>query len=309
MTRFNLTSWLNPLTLSLIAFLTIAFWLGSNPSPRIDYDRLEQYPYPSVTTQSPTLPVSPTPRLPQRLTQANPVWLEARAVYALDLDTGYVLYQKNEHAELLPASTTKIMTALVALKLYGPETMVTVTNGNESVGQKASLVPNEVYRVADLLHALLLDSGNDAAVTLAQHHPDGYSAFIKEMNQTAQALGLTHTHFANASGIESPYHYSSAHDLAVMAKTLLDNPLLREIVKLKEYTITDSITQRRHYLQNTNQLLGVIPGVEGVKAGECLVTLINRDGHRVLTVVLGSTNRFEETKTLIEWIYTEYQWP
>jgi D-alanyl-D-alanine carboxypeptidase len=249
----------------------------------------------------------PVPQIPQ-----EPLWLSARGVLILDVSSRSLLYQKNMDAQLLPASTTKIMTALVTLDTFNLDDNITVTTGPESIGNKAELYPGEKITVNDLLYALLLSSGNDAAVTLAQNHPQGYSAFIKAMNQKAQNLGLINTHFTNASGIDSPYHFISPRDLALLALTAYHNDTLRPIFSTKQITVK-SQNGYSHFFQNTNQLLGQIEGVTGIKtgwteeAGECLVTYVDGQ-HPLLFVVLGSTDRFGETKTLINWIQRNYTW-
>jgi D-alanyl-D-alanine carboxypeptidase (penicillin-binding protein 5/6) len=301
---------INPVTLSfgLLIALALTSALVHPEAPAI----INPQPVPS-----PTIIPTPTPLpypLPFRTDSALPPWFTARGVIVIDRLSGTVLYEKNADAQLLPASTTKMMTALVALDQYSPADLVTVTNGNESIGHKAELSPGEIYTVEDLLYALLLDSGNDAAVTLAQHHPQGYTAFIEQMNAKAQSLGFKNTHFTNASGIESPYHYASARDLVNLATVLLENPLLAKIVDTRTKNITDLKYKHSHLLNNTNELLGKIPGVQGVKtgwtelAGDCLVTLVDRENHPIIMVLLGSTDRFGETAKLIEWIYQNYRW-
>jgi serine-type D-Ala-D-Ala carboxypeptidase (penicillin-binding protein 5/6) len=250
----------------------------------------------------------------KRISQTNPAWVTARGVAIYDLQSWTLLYGKNETAELLPASTTKIMTALVALEIFDPQELVTITRADRTVGQTASLVPGEQFSVEDLLYALLLNSGNDAALNLAAHDPQGYADFVERMNARAAAMGLTHTRFANVSGLESPFHYSSAQDLAMITKVALENRFFRTIVATPSHTITSRSTRTTKRLVNLNQLLTSVEGVKGVKtgttpqAGQCLITLVERDGHEVLIVVLGSQDRYQETTELIEWVYSSFRW-
>jgi D-alanyl-D-alanine carboxypeptidase len=254
---------------------------------------------------------SPIPVLPPEIA---PPPLTAQGVIVVDLNSSTVLYDYQSDLRLLPASTTKIMTALVTLTDYPLSDLVTVTNANQAIGQKAELIPGETLTVHDLLYALLLDSGNDAAVTLAQHHPQGYYGFINRMNELARELSLTSTNFENSSGIESPNHFTTARDLYLLTKEALKNPTFAQIVATESQVITSTDGRYAHWLQNLNQLLGRVEGVKGVKtgwtetAGECLISYVERDGHRILIVVLGSQDRFGESQSLIEWVFSSYTW-
>lgn len=265
-----------------------------------------------ATSLSPT--PTPIPLFPHPLLVSSPPLLTARAIVVIDDDSSEILYAKAPDERLYPASTTKIMTALVAMKEYQLDDVVAVTNANESVGHKAELVPGDQFTVTDLLYALLLNSGNDAAVTLAQHHPQGYSGFINAMNQTATELGLSNTHFTNASGLENSAHYASVRDLAILTRSAMKEPLFKQIVSTPQYAITSLNSQRLYKLANLNQLLTTVPGVSGVKtgwtelAGECLVTTVNQDNHPLTLVILGSQDRFGETEKLIQWVYQNTRW-
>lgn len=165
---------------------------------------------------------------------------------------------------------------------------------------------------------MLLNSGNDAAYDIAANAPGGIAGFVDAMNAEVSRLGLTDTHFQNPAGFDDASHYSSAYDLAVIAQKVIADPTLARVVSTKETVISEvggvsSDSARKHYLHNVNQLLGE-DGIIGVKtgftekAGENLVGLVERNGRRVLTVVLRSTDRFGETKTLMDWIYKNYTW-
>lgn len=245
---------------------------------------------------------------------STPPESSARAVYIFEPTTGTVLYSKNARERLPMASTTKIMTALVALDIYTPETLLTVYTADNAVGHTMKLLPQDKLTVKDLLYGLLVSSGNDAALALAENYPGGdYRDFITRMNQKAAALGLTDTRFTNASGLDDVGHYSSVRDLTLIAKKLLENDILRQIVATKKITVT-SAADNQYVLTNTNQLLGTLPGVLGLKtgwtpiAGECLVTYTVRDGHELITAILGSSNRFADSENLIDWVYTHTVW-
>lgn len=238
--------------------------------------------------------------------------LTATGIYVSDLDTGIVLYDKNPHEQLKPASLTKIMTALVALDYYPEDFVLSVINGESSVGATAKLVKGDRLTFETMMEALLIPSGNDAAVTLAENYPGGYVNFVAKMNSKAHDLGLVNSHFANVSGVESPNHYTSAYDIAMIAKSALKRNLFSNIVSTQKTTIT-SLKGYHYPLETTNKLLGE-PGVLGVKtgwtpeAGECLVTLVNRDNHPILVSLLNSKDRFGESEKLINWIYQNYSW-
>jgi D-alanyl-D-alanine carboxypeptidase (penicillin-binding protein 5/6) len=164
------------------------------------------------------------------------------------------------------------------------------------------------------LKALLIPSGNDAAFVLATHHPLGYAGFTAAMNNVAQELHLDESHFSNPSGLDQQDQTASAHDLAILANEIMKDPVLRQIVGTPHTVISDTTGTIHHSLQSTHELLGVEDGVIGVKtgttefAGENLITAVNRDGHEVIIVVLGSQQRYGETKALIHWIFTKYGW-
>lgn len=253
--------------------------------------------------------VAPVPVLKEGVTLPE---ISARGLLITDLGSGTELAEKAADAQLLPASTTKIMTALIALENYDPGMIVEIVNEDRSVGMTANLVAGETITVKNLLAAMLINSGNDAALALAQAYPGGYLKFIQAMNEKTKLLGLNNSNFANVSGVDSVNHYTSARDLSVISKEALKYDLFAETVNIKSITIRSEDDAITHVLNSTNQLLGVVPGVRGVKtgwtpsAGECLVTLIKRDGHEILIVMLGSRDRFGETRQLINWVFDNH---
>ncbi len=233
--------------------------------------------------------------------------ISARHVFVLDKLSKTVLFQKAADSEVFPASTTKMMTALVALDKFSLDQIITVSRSYPE-GQTIGLQPGEQLSIEQLLYAMLVQSGNDAAEVLAENYPGGRSAFIEAMNQKAIDLNLDHTHFANPTGLDEVGHYSSATDLARLAETAITHPEFSRIVA------TENAVVANHVLTNINELLGKVPGVLGVKtgftdgAGQSLVTLVSRDSHPVILVVLGSTDRFGDSEKLINWIYTNFKW-
>ncbi len=239
--------------------------------------------------------------------------LSAEAALAVDLDSGMRLYEKNPDSPLLPASTTKIVTALVAMDYY-PEGLVLKVGSIAVDGQKMGLVSGEEITVNNLLYGLLVFSGNDAAEVLAQNYPGGRDGFVTAMNLKAKQLSLTDSYFTNPSGLDGNGLKTSARDMVRVSVVAMKNQRFAQIVGTKEKVVTSLDGKIVHRLENINQLLGKIAGVMGVKTGwtedarENLVTYVTRDNHPVVIALLGSQDRFGETKELIEWIFGNYDW-
>lgn len=237
----------------------------------------------------------------------------AGGIVIQDIDSSVMLYKRNEAQKLSPASTTKILTALVALDAYQLDDVLTVKTVVNN-GATMKLVPGERITAENVLYGALIESGNDAAYTLADNYPGGVDAFVTAMNNKAKTLHLTDSSFTNPVGYDDPNHKMTPMDLARLAIVALSNRTIAKMVAIPQITISDVTHTYFHPLQNVNQLLGKIPGVGGIKtgwteeAGENLVTLVERGGHRVIVVVLHSRDRFGETARLIDWVYNNYQW-
>jgi len=259
---------------------------------------------------------------PSRAFPPNPVLaaessfpvISGQGALAVDLNSGVPLYEKNADAPLLPASTTKIITALVALDGYQLDQVLTVGKEIAVDGQKMGLYPGEQMKVEDLLYGLLVYSANDAAVTLAQNFPGGYNAFVAAMNAKAAELFMINSYFDNPVGLDGANQHSTAKDLVRASEVAMRNQEFAKIVGTRRITVTDVTGKSVYNLRNINELLGKVPGVLGIKTGwtqnarENLVTYIERDGHRVIIAVLGSQDRFGETKELADWIFSNYEW-
>ena len=242
--------------------------------------------------------------------------VSAQGALAVDLDSGVTLYEKNADQKLLPASTTKIMTALVAMDYYKLDQVITI--GQISVGtdtQRMGLVPGEQITFQDLLYGLLVYSASDVAMTLADNYSGGVEAFVAAMNQKAQALSLVNTQFENPVGLDgNGDQVSTAKDMVRLTRVAMQNPEFAKIVATKTVTIKSVDGKYVYPLTNINILLGKVDGVFGVKTGwtenarENLITYINRNNRKVMIAVLGSQDRFGETKELIDWIYGSYEW-
>jgi serine-type D-Ala-D-Ala carboxypeptidase (penicillin-binding protein 5/6) len=242
-----------------------------------------------------------------QLTQ--PPAVGAMAALVIDLDSGQTLYARKPNQPLPPASTAKLMTALVTVKHANVDDRVTVSaHAAGTPGSRMGLVSGETLTVRDLLYGLLLPSGNDAAVALAEHVAGSQEAFVRLMNETGAALGLKNTTFANPHGLDDPAQMSTAADLAVMAQAAFAYPLLARIVA----TPTAQIAGRT--LTNTNELLGAYQGADGVKtgttdaAGECLVASVTRNGHRLLVIILHSADRYADARTLLDYSTGGWRW-
>lgn len=262
-----------------------------------------------------SLPVGEVPVMASQLALAEDALstLTARSVYVQDLTTQAVLFQKNAQRILLPASTTKLMTALVVMESQDLDDSVTIVPV-AGVNLSPSLLRiGGVYTVYDLLHALLIQSSNEAAYALAASHPAGPLAFVARMNEKAQELGLESTYFENPAGFDAPRQISSARDLAVLTQVFLQEPLLKSIVALSEYSISNTATNTQLQLKTTHQLLGKDPSVIGVKTGttqgasQVLITVFERNGRQVLVIVMGSEDRYSETANIADWAYATYQ--
>ena len=263
--------------------------------------------------QLPFVLPSPAPYPVNRTGNFPGAEISAGGVVVLDVDSGVFLYTRNSEILLAPASTTKILTALVGLDAYQLDDVVTVKT-IPSDGQMMGLVPGERITVENLLYGTLIHSGNDAALALAENYPGGVPKFVSAMNEKAKALHLTKSTFTNPVGYDDPNHKMTPLDLSRLARVALDNKIIAKMVAIPEITISDVTHTYFHHLKNVNQLLGKIPGVGGIKtgwteeAGENLVTLIERNGNRVIIVILQSKDRFGETAKLIDWVFTNYVW-
>ncbi|MGD9129551.1 MAG: hypothetical protein PVJ09_03635 [Candidatus Woesebacteria bacterium] len=240
--------------------------------------------------------------------------LTAQSYLVIDLASSAILLEKEARSLRYPASTTKLMTALVAAKTYPDNRTLVVNKEAFTQGNTMGLRLKEQIAVKELLTGLLVASANDAAFVLASNHPLGYAGFVLEMNQMAEALHLENTRFTNPSGLDDQNHQSTAFDLAIISREFLKNTFLKELVEQKKIIVTDTTGRIKHYLYNTNDLLGSEEGVRGLKtgttpwAGQVLITLLERDNHQILIVLMNSQDRYRETKEIIDWVFKNYHW-
>ena len=244
---------------------------------------------------------------------AGPPPITARAAFVQNASSGEVLYRYRARARVPIASITKLMTVLVALERVRPSAVMTVPAGAPSVGgSTVYLSPGERLSVRDLLEAVLVQSANDAAYTLAVNVGNGSeSTFVRLMNERARRLGLTDTHFVRPDGLDVPGHFSSARDVTKLARVVMQKPLVREIVRLRSAEIAGGRT-----VHTWNDLLGSFPGVVGVKtghtsaAGWSQVAAARRPGVTVYATLLGSPSRGERNADLAEllaWGLSQYR--
>lgn len=239
--------------------------------------------------------------------------LSAVAAIAMDTDLDKIIFEKNIHTRMAPASTTKIMSAIISSEYFNSGDLLTVPPQAIVGGSSMGLSTGEQLTFRSLLYGMLLNSGNDAAFTLAYNYPGGFESFISRMNYKAAEIGAKDTHFDNPAGFDSPTHYTTAYDLLLIGKEALKNAKLGTVYSTKETLVTSVDKTHIHALKNLNKLLDS-EGFLGMKtgttelAGESLVGLLEKNNRTILTVMLNSQDRFGETKTLLDWVFKNYSW-
>ncbi len=239
--------------------------------------------------------------------------LTATAAVLVDATTGQVLYDRNASLAWPPASTTKIMTALVAIEHASPDTPITIssTAAHFRDGSVVGLPANARVPLRDLLYGLLLPSGNDAALAIAEGTAGSVPAFVTLMNERAWQLGATQTHFTSPHGLYDREHYSTAYDLALIARVAMQNPAFREIVHTRSWVFSVPGRSPRR-LFNHNRLLSRYPGADGVKtgyvhqSGQTLVASATHEGWRLIAVVLRSRDLYGDASRLLNYGFAHY---
>jgi D-alanyl-D-alanine carboxypeptidase (penicillin-binding protein 5/6) len=234
----------------------------------------------------------------------------AKAALLMDADTGDLLFEKSPNALRQPASTTKIMTALLALEKIPAGTMITAPpNIGKVGGSSMNLKPGETLTREDALFGLMLRSGNDMAHALAVHISGSEAAFAKLMNERAKEIGCKSTNFQNPHGLPNDKHLTTAYDLALIAREAMKNDFFRKIVGTQKWFVMRSHNQKDLLIENNNKLLWEDALLEGVKtgytraAGRCFVGSRNENNLRLVSVVLGSDSWMDDTRTLFNWGY------
>lgn len=241
--------------------------------------------------------------------------MAGEAAILIDLSTGQCLYEKNADQQMYPASTTKMLTTLLALKHGNLEDTVTIGSCVRAVeGTSIYLVEGEEVILNDLVRAMMLNSANDAAVAIAEHIAGSVEGFAAMMNEEARRIGAVNSHFVNPNGLHEDDHYSTARDLSLIARAAIQDLRFRELVSTRTGTIIREDPETVTNLVNTNKLLWSYEGATGIKTGytsrakRCLVGLAERDGRELLTVVLKNEEQtvWSDTANLLNYGFDEF---
>ena len=244
-----------------------------------------------------------------------------RSAILIERDTGTVLYEKNSNEKLPPASMTKVMTMLLIMeaidqgKLSWNEKIRASEYAASMGGSQIFLEAGEEMTTKEMLKGIAIGSGNDAAVAMAERISGSEEAFVEKMNEKAKELGLKHTFFKNTTGLPVSGHYSSAYDMAIMAKELLKYEEITKYTGMYESYLREN-SDKKFWLVNTNKLVRFYPGVDGLKTGftneakYCLTATAQKDGMRVIAVVFGaptSKERNAQVTKMLNYAYSQYQ--
>ncbi len=243
--------------------------------------------------------------------------IDAAACVLIDASTGRVLYENNAHQALPPASTTKVLTALLVLEsVEDLSTTVTLPDDFANVGESGiQLEPGETQTIEDLLYALMLRSANDAAQALAIAVSGTEEDFVKYMNDKTEELGLTDSTWQNPHGLDAEGHLTSAYDLAMITREAMKYPLFNQIIVTEQWTLPWPSNVYDRVVYNYNQFLTLYEGADGVKtgytdtAGNCLVASATRNGMRLIGVVLNCPNQthYEQMELLMDYGFETYK--
>ncbi|MBQ8416614.1 MAG: D-alanyl-D-alanine carboxypeptidase [Clostridia bacterium] len=239
--------------------------------------------------------------------------VSAQSAVLIEAESGSVIWEKQKDKRLPMASTTKIMTALVALSLASPDTVIVTDPGAVGVeGSSVYLFEGETLTLEQLLYALLLESANDAAAAIAIGLSGSIEAFADEMNQKAWELGLRDTHFTNPHGLDHEEHYTTARDLALITRALLQNELLSTIVSTRKTTIPHQGTEGVRLLVNHNKMMRIYQDCICVKtgftkrSGRCLVSAAQRDGLTLIAVTLNAPDDWDDHTEMLDYGFEQY---
>ena len=240
--------------------------------------------------------------------------IESTSALAMDRTSGKILYGKDIDKKLSIASITKLMTALVVIEKVNLSDVVVISSDAEGVdGARAGLVQGEEIKVSELLKAMLIPSGNDAAYALAEFVGGGnVGTFVGYMNERAVREGLLNTHFQNPMGFDNEDNYSTAFDLGLLASKILEDQLLKNIVDMSSAEV-EAVSGQNHVVNSTNKILGGFLEIKGIKtgttdqAGTSLVSYATKDGREIIGVLLQSPDRFREMKVMIDWCYRAWE--
>lgn len=243
--------------------------------------------------------------------------IEAQSAFAIDLESNTPLFGKDIFSKRSIASITKLMTAMIIIDSHQLDEVVTISkNAAIQEGSRMGLRTGEKLTVRALITGMIINSANDAAVALAEYDATTEELFAIRMNERAQQIGLKQSHFTNAKGFDEPNHFSSAFDTMIFGRAATEYALIREVAQQKNAQVTSVDGSVTHKLESTNLLLeNPLYTVVGLKtgttplAGESVVSLARlSNGKEVLVVILGSPDRFKETKIILEWVEKAWKW-
>lgn len=315
-----------PILVVLVLVVSLQLWpgwlggggdfppFGGGPDQPVD-----ARPGGTEVARTPTVVVIPGPKQnpiimrPEKIVDVEPPAVNAGQVVVIDEVSGYVLHGVNEHERTPMASTTKIATAIVALERGNLQDIVEVDyDPNELYDSTAmGCNPGEWYTFEDLLYGLMLPSGNDAALAIANHIAGSEEAFVSMMNDKARELGLQDTHFSNPHGLDEPDHYSSAYDMAMLARYGMKNPTFRDLAEARIWDVQGSKSFR---IFNLNRLLWNYEGADGVKigftemAGRATVASATCNGQRVYVALMHAGDIVEDVVPLFDYVFENYRW-
>lgn len=243
-----------------------------------------------------------------------PPAIRATSAILVDALNGQVLFEKNADARRPPASTTKILTAILLIENVEPDTLIQADKAvSETEGSSLYMLPGEKIAARELVYALLMRSANDACVAVARHIAGSEAAFAEMMNAKAAEIGATNSHFSNPNGLHAPDHYSTARDLAAIARYAVQLPAFNEAARTRYHTIVRDPRNKDTFLKHRAKWLWHYPGADGIKtgytvpAGRCFVGSATRNGWRLISVVLNSPDIFGETRALMDYGFAAYE--
>jgi D-alanyl-D-alanine carboxypeptidase (penicillin-binding protein 5/6) len=251
------------------------------------------------------------------IANSSPPKIEAQAAILIDAKTGQILFEKNSHIRNAPASTTKVLTAIIAIESGRLDEEVKVSaRAANTAGSSMHLSTGQLISMRELVIGLLLRSGNDAAVAIAEHLAGSVENFVMLMNDKAQSLDAANSHFVNPHGLTAVNHYSTAFDLAWIARYALTNPTFSMIVNTKETNIEWLDRKGKEHdqsLKNTNKLLWLLEEADGVKtgttnqAGPCLISSATRGNQKLIAVVLHDHSRWYDSMQLLKYGFDAFE--
>ncbi|MDD3168569.1 MAG: D-alanyl-D-alanine carboxypeptidase [Eubacteriales bacterium] len=257
--------------------------------------------------------ISPSYGAPAVEIQKAPPAVSAQNAIMIEVNSGEVLFEKNADQKSYPASITKIMTALLAIENGSPDKPVKISENAAGVeGSSIYLAPGEKISLRDLVYGLMLRSGNDAAIAIAEEIGGSKSSFVIMMNKRAREMGACNTNFVNPNGLHDPEHYTTARDMAMISKAAMKNPEFKKVASTKSW-VTDRGEGKYNYFYNKNKVVYQYDGGTGIKigytkaAGRTLVASSERNGMELICVVMNAPDWFRDTYALMDFAYQQYE--